>query len=81
MFTTKGNVLDPKNGKRKVHTFELWKRDPVECIKELLSNPTFQEHLRYAPEPQYEDAEGTKPIINEMWTAEWWPKIQVCLQL
>ncbi|EKM57347.1 uncharacterized protein PHACADRAFT_194904 [Phanerochaete carnosa HHB-10118-sp] len=76
MFTTKGDVVDPKNGQRKVQTFELWKRDPVECIKELLSNPLFHEHLRYAPEPQYEDAEGAKPVINEMWTAEWWPQIQ-----
>ena len=41
MFTMKENVLDLENGKCKVYTFELWKCDLVECIKELLSNPAF----------------------------------------
>ena len=66
MFTMKENVLDPKNGQYKVHIFKLWKCDSVECIKELLSNSAFQEHPRYAPESQYEDAESSKSIINEM---------------
>lgn len=29
---------------------ELWLRDPVECIKELLQNPGFRDSLKYAPE-------------------------------
>jgi hypothetical protein len=24
-------------------------RDPVECIKDLISNPVFKEHMVYAP--------------------------------
>lgn len=58
---------------------ELWKRDPVECIKDLMSNPAFKEHMAYAPERVYTNAEGSEDsrIFDEMWTANWWWKIQV----
>ena len=26
-------------------TFELWMRDPVEAIRDLLGNPAFKDHL------------------------------------
>lgn len=80
ILTTKGDIVD-KNGKPRIEKLELWKRDPVECIKELISNPAFREHIRYASEPLFEDEERTRPIINEMWTAEWWEKIQVSIQI
>lgn len=80
-FATQGDRIDHATRKKRVETFELWKRNPVDCIKELIGNPVFQEHMKYAHEPQFEDVEGTKPIINEMWTAEWWEKIQVSHQL
>ena len=67
-------------GQRKVVRFELWKRNPVDCIKELLSDPQFKEHLCYAPERLYEDAMGEKPIFSEMWSGEWWEKLQVSVQ-
>ncbi|KAJ7705072.1 hypothetical protein B0H16DRAFT_1346536 [Mycena metata] len=58
---------------------ELWMRDPVECIKELLSNPVFREHMAYAPERVYgtKEGHGKSRIVDEMWTAEWWWKLQV----
>ncbi|KAJ7155306.1 hypothetical protein C8R46DRAFT_1296802, partial [Mycena filopes] len=58
---------------------ELWMRDPVECIKELMSNPAFKDHMAYAPERVYSTAEGDEEsrIFDEMWTANWWWKIQV----
>ena len=77
MLDVTGDVHDVRTGKRSVETVELWKRDPVECIKELFSNPLFEEHMRYAHEPLFEDADATRPILNEMWTGEWWEKIQV----
>jgi hypothetical protein len=77
LFTTEGDVIDPATGKKSCQTLELWKRNPVECIQELLGNPAFRDHIRYAPERLYEDHEGTKPIISEMWTADWWEEIQV----
>lgn len=54
-------------------------RDPVECIKELMSNLAFKNHMVYAPERLYSRKEGGEDsrIFDEMWTAEWWWKIQV----
>ena len=77
VFVTEGDVINEATGRRKQETFELWKRNPVDCIQELISNPLFSDNIRYAPEPLFEDKEGTKPIINEMWTAEWWETVQV----
>ncbi|KAF7364607.1 hypothetical protein MVEN_00329900 [Mycena venus] len=56
-------------------------RDPVECIRELMSNPAFHEHMAYAPECVYGTEERTEEsrIFDEMWTAEWWWKIQKLL--
>ncbi|KIJ27030.1 hypothetical protein M422DRAFT_99747, partial [Sphaerobolus stellatus SS14] len=28
---------------------DLWKRDPVECVKEIISNPSLRENMHYAP--------------------------------
>lgn len=62
----------------KTEDLELWKRDPVECIKELIGNPAFQEHLSYVPERVYSDEAGLNRIYDEMWTADWWYDTQVC---
>ncbi|KAJ7731496.1 hypothetical protein B0H16DRAFT_1772807 [Mycena metata] len=60
---------------------ELWMRDPVECIKDLMSNPAFKDHMAYAPERVYTTADGDEEtrVYDEMWTAEWWWKIQKLL--
>ncbi|KAJ6619442.1 hypothetical protein B0H10DRAFT_2163885 [Mycena sp. CBHHK59/15] len=55
---------------------ELWWRDPVECVKELLGNPAFRDVMRYAPEKLYGDKGETIEVVNEMWTASWWWEIQ-----
>ena len=56
---------------------ELWKRDPVECIKDLIGNPAFQDLMSYVPQRAYTDAEGKNCIFDEMWTADWWWDTQV----
>lgn len=66
-----------EDGKPLTEELELWWRDPVECIRELLGNPVFKEIMRYAPEHHYQDKEGKVRITNEMWTADWWWKLQV----
>ncbi|OCH83751.1 hypothetical protein OBBRIDRAFT_808769 [Obba rivulosa] len=55
---------------------ELWFRDPLECIRELLNNPVFKEAMAYAPQKQYVDAEGKTRVIDEMSSADWWWNIQ-----
>ncbi|KAH9913718.1 uncharacterized protein B0H18DRAFT_887808 [Fomitopsis serialis] len=57
---------------------ELWRRDPVDCVKELIGNPTFDGNIAYAPEKVYTEDAATIRRYDEMWTAEWWWKTQVC---
>lgn len=71
-------MLDER-GKPKEETVELWRRDIVECVKELMGNPAFKDLLQYVPERWYEDEEGTRRIYGDMWTGEWWWRLQVCL--
>ncbi|KAJ7833857.1 hypothetical protein B0H14DRAFT_3871531 [Mycena olivaceomarginata] len=77
MVTAAGNRLD-ENDELMSEDLELWMRNPVECIKELISNPAFREHMAYAPEHVYGAKDGREEsrIFDEMWTAEWWWKLQ-----
>ncbi|KAI0688324.1 hypothetical protein BC835DRAFT_1550045 [Cytidiella melzeri] len=75
IFEATGDECD-EEGKEHVEVFELWKRDPVECIRELLSNPSFACHMKYAPERRYEDEWMKKPILSEMWSGTWWESVQ-----
>jgi hypothetical protein len=56
---------------------ELWMRDPVECVRELVGNPAFKDFMLFVAEHVYADENGTIRIYDEMWTADWWWKIQV----
>lgn len=58
-------------------TLELWYRDPVECVRELIGKTVFDGYLRYAMERLSTDGAGEVVVINKMWTASWWWKIQV----
>lgn len=69
--------LKDANGKPLTEKLEVWYRDPVECIKELLGNPMFKQHMAYAPTRIYRDPNGNIRQIDEMWTGDWWWKLQV----
>ncbi|KAG2118402.1 Zn-finger domain-containing protein [Suillus clintonianus] len=58
---------------------ELWMRDPVECVKDLIGNPLFKNHMVYAPTRAYKDREGLHRVIDDMWTADWWSDKQKLL--
>jgi Plavaka transposase len=58
---------------------EVWRRDPVECVKELMGNPAFKNHMSYVAEHVYLDKGGKVRIFDEMWTADWWWNTQVSL--
>ncbi|KAJ7758140.1 hypothetical protein DFH07DRAFT_903576 [Mycena maculata] len=40
LFDMEGDELDG-DGKPRTEVFEMWYRDPVECVRELLGNPSF----------------------------------------
>ncbi|KAG1773538.1 hypothetical protein EDD22DRAFT_976124 [Suillus occidentalis] len=60
--SVKGNRTD-ENGQLLQEDLELWTCNPVECIKELIGNPLFNEYM---------DEAGSEQIIDDMWTADWW---------
>jgi hypothetical protein len=71
-----GELLGRDN-KPIVEEHELWIRDPVECLRNLIGNPSFREHMAYAPEKVYTDKEGRNRQYDEMWTGDWWWETQV----
>ncbi|KAJ7076071.1 hypothetical protein B0H15DRAFT_791005 [Mycena belliarum] len=76
--TLKGDLEDD-DGKQIIENLELWYRDPVDCIRELMGNPVFRDVMQYAPQHVFEDEEGNSQVVNEMWTAAWWWKLQKLL--
>ncbi|KAI5999520.1 Zn-finger domain-containing protein [Pisolithus albus] len=58
---------------------ELWRRDPVECVEELIGNPAFRDLMAYEPERAYADKKGENRIYDEMWTGDWWWDMQTRL--
>ncbi|KAI5990101.1 hypothetical protein EDD15DRAFT_2170625 [Pisolithus albus] len=55
---------------------ELWVRDPVACVRELMGNPAFDGEIAYAPEKVFTDLHGTTRRYDEMWTGDWWWETQ-----
>ncbi|KAI0085458.1 hypothetical protein BDY19DRAFT_896743 [Irpex rosettiformis] len=58
---------------------ELWFRNPIECIRELIGNPLFVEKMVFTPEKVFEDSKGEEEVRNEMNTGKWWWEIQMKL--
>ncbi|KAI0047576.1 hypothetical protein FA95DRAFT_1492341, partial [Auriscalpium vulgare] len=79
-FLVEGDRI-AKDGRRATEEIELWKRNPVECIQELLGNPAFREHMHYAPAKIYEDMQKERRVFEEMWSADWWHSTQDQLPL
>lgn len=67
------------DGQREMEDLELWLRNPVDCIRELMSNPEFDQGVSYVPERVFADEEGKTRVFDEMWTGDWWWKMQVSL--
>ncbi|KAF8515663.1 hypothetical protein JB92DRAFT_3088385 [Gautieria morchelliformis] len=74
-ITVKGDFLD-ENGDPMEEELDIWCRDPVECVHELIGNPDFCDAMKYVPERLFSDESEEEEIINEMWTAQWWWDMQ-----
>jgi hypothetical protein len=44
----------------------------VDCVCELIGNPSFKNIMQFAPEMVFSDAEGKNQVYDKMWTDEWW---------
>ena len=76
IIKTTGDLQD-EDGHLLTEDNELWIRDPVECIRELIGNPAFRDYVAYGCQQVFVDKEGTTRRYDEMWTGEWWWKTQV----
>lgn len=70
-------------GERQKEVLEFWTRDPLDCIRELISNPAFRDQLAYTPERAYDHIDGLEEnrVWDEMWTGDWWWNKQVSTSL
>lgn len=80
-ITVDGNVAGT-NGQPMSETVELWMRDPVECVAELIGNPTFRDAMHYTPIQEMaadNDDIDEEPdrFFEEMWSGDWWWQVQV----
>jgi hypothetical protein len=60
---------------------DLWRRNPLECIQELIGNPAFKDKMMFEPAQFFADEACTNRIIDEAWTADWWWQAQVTINL
>ncbi|TDL30148.1 Zn-finger domain-containing protein [Rickenella mellea] len=76
LVTVQGDQRDAE-GNIMMEEVELWRRDPVECVRELIGNPAFRDGMAYAPEKAFtsDNPDGDR-IYDEMWTGNWWWKTQ-----
>jgi hypothetical protein len=66
--------LKDAHGQFLTEDVELWKRDPVEVIREIIGNPVFKDGMKYAP---YRIHEGQHQAWDEAASGERWWELQV----
>ena len=65
----------PYPTKKKV---DLFYRDPLECIKSILSNPLVNDHIKFTPFRIYESAVNAMRIYTEWLSGDVAWSMQVC---
>lgn len=79
--TIQGDIED-EDGKLLTETVELWKRDILEVIQELVGNPALwdkeQEKFQTKPMRIWRNKERENRVYGESWTGDWWNELQVC---
>lgn len=62
---------------RMTEEVELWLRNPVDCVRDLLGRVTLRDSLVYKPTRVYTGEDRQRRVYEEMWTGDWWWDIQV----
>ncbi|EJD45508.1 hypothetical protein AURDEDRAFT_64485, partial [Auricularia subglabra TFB-10046 SS5] len=71
----RGDLLDAQ-GKPLIEKLELWFRNPVEIISDLLANPAFADRIDFEPVRVWLDELKTKRVYGEANTGNWWWELQ-----
>ena len=56
---------------------KYWSRDIIKSMRWLMRQPTYAEHLIYAPQYCFNSDTPPKLLCTEMHTADWWWETQV----
>ena len=75
LVTVTGDLLGP-NGKAQTEEVELWRRDIVDCVADLIGNTALRNCIVYEPVRVKRDGQR---YYSEMCTADWWWNVQVRL--
>lgn len=59
------------------HTYDVFFRDIISCLKALWSDPELSPYLILAPERHYADKDKTIRLYFDMHTGKWWWRTQV----
>lgn len=80
-ITVNGTCLD-EYSKKMTEVLDLWVRDPMAVIADLIGNPEFKDDLTYEPSWTYEEEDGkiVEEFIDDMPSAKWMWELQVRLQ-
>ena len=57
--------------------FDVFARNPMECITALLGDPEHVRYLCFTPERHYADADETIRLYHDLHTGKWWWDTQV----
>ncbi|KAJ7055348.1 hypothetical protein C8F01DRAFT_1373875 [Mycena amicta] len=77
VVTVVGDLVD-ENGERLKEEAELWIRNPLDCIRQIIGNPSMKDQMAYAPERVYSTNPASEDdrIVDESWTADEWYELQ-----
>ena len=80
-ITVNGTRVD-EQGKTMVEVLDLWVRDPVAVIADLIGNPEFKSDMTYEPSWTYEEENGriVEEFVDDIPSAKWMWELQVCPQ-
>ncbi|KAG8729536.1 hypothetical protein FRC10_003813 [Ceratobasidium sp. 414] len=66
------NALNPDNPRVQY----LITRNIVDVVRDMMANPAFCDLLKYAPETYWTSEAKTERVFGDMWSADWWPRMQ-----
>ncbi|QRW13184.1 hypothetical protein RhiLY_12183 [Ceratobasidium sp. AG-Ba] len=73
--------VDVSGGKghyKRPHT--LYMRDVLEVTRELIGARRFRRYMHYAPERHWTSKSRTRRVYDEMWSGDWWWRMQSDMQ-
>ncbi|KEP46797.1 hypothetical protein V565_181170 [Rhizoctonia solani 123E] len=74
--TITGTIKDAKGAKFLTEEIEIWVRDIIEVIRELIGNASYGQKLVFVPQRVEINGDPSNRKIDEMWTADWWMRVQ-----